>query len=211
MDDRLSNIVRSGHFDEEFFGPALTLLHDYCRAESTDGALPDARFIRLGLRRCLDHYDSGRDFLQALADRGEPLARATFSKRCTSPRRLVILEEVATRLATHAAQALAEVDWLASVPGLADREVWAVDGHQIEHACHALRDAKGARVPPGGLFALDLHQGLMHAWDAHQGDGWRTHESRLFGPVCRRTSRANADRPAHFHRRHGLYRQLLLD
>jgi len=41
-------------------------LHDYCRTELTDTALPDARFIRLGLRRCLDHYDSGRDFLQEL-------------------------------------------------------------------------------------------------------------------------------------------------
>jgi hypothetical protein len=180
MDYQPSEIDRPGHFDEEFFGPALTLLHDYCRAESTDGALPDARFIRLGLRRCLDHYDSGRDFLQALADRGEPLARATFFGALHQPRRLVILEEVATRLAAHAAQTLAEVDWLASVPGLADREVWAVDGHQIEHACHALRDAKGARVPPGSLFALDLHQGLMHAWDAHQGDGWRTHEIKAF-------------------------------
>jgi len=51
-----------------------------------------------------------------------------------------------------------------------------VDGHQIEHACHAVRDAKQARVPPGCIFALDLHQGLMHALDAHQGDGRRTHE-----------------------------------
>lgn len=180
MDDRLSNIDRSGHFDEEFFGPVLTLLHDYCRAELTDGALPDARFIRLGLRRCLDHYDSGRDFLQELADSGEPLARATFFDALHQPRRLVILAEVATRLAAHAAQELAEVDWLASVPGLADREVWAVDGHQIEHACHALRDAKGARVPPGSLFVLDLHQGLMQALDAHQGDGRRTHEIKAF-------------------------------
>ena len=51
---------------------------------------------------------------------------------------------------------------------------------QIEHACHALRDAKEARVPPGCLFALDLHQGLMHALGAHQGDGWRTHEMKAF-------------------------------
>ena len=40
-------------FDEAFFQPAMTLLHDYCRQEQTGGILPDARFIRLGLERCL--------------------------------------------------------------------------------------------------------------------------------------------------------------
>jgi hypothetical protein len=180
MDYNPSDINRYGRFDETFFRPALTLLHDYCRAEKTDGALPDALFIRLSLRRCLDHYDSGRDFLQELADRGEPLARATFFDALHQPRRLAIVAEVVTRLAAHAAEELVKIDWLASVPGLADREVWAVDGHQIEHACHAVRDAKQARVPPGCIFALDLHQGLMHALDAHQGDGRRTHEIKAF-------------------------------
>lgn len=180
MDYTPADISRFGDFDGDFFRPVLTPLHDYCRAELTGGALPDALFIRLGLRRCLDHYDSGRDFLQELADLGEPLARATFFDALHQPRRLAILAEVAARLAADAAKALVEVDWLASVPGLANREVWAVDGHQIEHACHALRDAKEARVPPGCLFALDLHQGLMHALGAHQGDGWRTHEIKAF-------------------------------
>jgi len=180
MDYKPSDINRFNRFGEAFFNPALTLLHDYCRAEKTDGALPDALFIRLGLRRCLDHYDSGRDFLQELADGGEPLARATFFDALHQSRRLVIVEEVVARLAAHVAEEMVEVDWLASVPGLADREVWAVDGHQIEHACHAVRDAKQARVPPGCIFALDLHQGLMHALDAHQGDGRRTHEMKTF-------------------------------
>lgn len=114
MDYKPTNVNRAERFNEAFFGRALTLLHDYCREELTAGALPDARFIRLGLRRCLDHYDSGRDFLQELADTGEPLARATFFDALHQPRRLTIVTEVATRLAAHAAQELAEVDWLAS-------------------------------------------------------------------------------------------------
>jgi len=180
MDYQPSEINQCGHFDGEFFRPALTLLHDYCREELTDTALPDARFIRLGLRRCLDHYDSGRDFLQEQADLGTPLARTTFFDALHQSRRLAIVAEVAARLSAAAAKALAEVDWLGSVPGLVDREVWAVDGHQIEHACHALRDGNHARVPPGCLFALDLHQGLIHLLDAHQGDGRRTHEMKAF-------------------------------
>ena len=200
MDYKPSDINECGHFDGEFFRPALTFLHDYCRAEWTGGTLPDARFIRLGLRRCLDHYDSGRDFLQELADTGDPLARTTFFDSLHEPRRLAIITEVAARLAAHAAKELTEVDWLASVPGLADREVWAVDGHQIEHACHALRDGNQARVPPGCLFALDLHQGLIHALAAHQGDGRRTHELKAF----------RACLPAHVARKHRPRRPIVI-
>ena len=200
MDYTPADIKRLSLFDAEFFRPALTPLHDYCRAELTDGALPDALFLRLGLRRCLDHYDSGRDFLQELADLGTPLAHTTFFDSLHQPRRLVIVTEVAARLAANAATALTAVDWLASVPGLVDREVWAVDGHQIEHACHALRDGNHARVPPGCLFALDLHQGLMHALDAHQGDGRRTHEMKAF----------RACLPAHLAHRHRPRRPIIV-
>jgi len=200
MDFQPSHLKQSARFDEEFFRPALTLLSDYCRAELTGTALPDARFIRLGLQRCLDSYDSGRDFLQELADTGTPLARTTFFDALHRLRRLVILKEVAARLAAEAAKVLGEVDWLASVPGLADREVWAVDGHQIEHACHALRDGNHARVPPGCLFALDLHQGLIRALAVHQGDGRRTHEMKAF----------RACLPAHLARKHRPRRPIIV-
>lgn len=45
--------------------------------------------------------------------------------------------------------------------GLQGRSVRAVDGHQVEHACHALRDTKDRRVPPGSLYALNLRQGSL--------------------------------------------------
>ena len=75
------------------------------------------------------------------------------------------------------------MDWLKDVPDLQGRAVWAVDGHQIEHACHALRDAKGRRVPPGSLYALNLRQGILHALAPHQGDGKRSHEVKVFKKV----------------------------
>lgn len=200
MPDPCRSIGADVRFDDAFFRPALTLLHDYCRDEVRTGVLPDERFIRLGLRRCLDHYDSGRDFLQELADEGDPLARATFFDALHHSRRLLVVAEVAQRLATHAAGELAQIDWLASVPDLADREVWAVDGHQIEHACHALRDAKGGRVPPGSLYALDLHQGLLHSLGPYQGDGKRMHEIKAF----------RAQLPAHLSRKRRARRPIVI-
>lgn len=170
-------------FDEVFFQPAMTVLHDYCRQEQTNGILPDARFLRLGLGRCLGSFDSGRDFLQYEADQGRDLARATFFDALHQPRRLAVIAEVSERLVRLAAKHLEAVDWLKDVPGLHGRSVWAVDGHQIEHACHALRDAKDRRVPPGSLYALNLRQGILHALAPHQGDGKRAHEVKVFKTV----------------------------
>jgi Transposase DDE domain len=170
-------------FDEAFFQPAMTLLHDYCRQKQVGGVLPDARFLRLGLERCLGSFDSGRDFLQYESDNGRDLARATFFDALHQPRRLEVITEVSERLVRLAAKRLESVDWLKDVPGLEGRSVWAVDGHQIEHACHALRDAKDRRVPPGSLYALNLRQGLVHALAPHQGDGKRSHEVKVFKKV----------------------------
>jgi hypothetical protein len=154
------------------------MLNDYCREEKTSG-LTDARFLQTGLERCMGQYDSGRDFLQKLADNGEGLARATFFDALKQERRRVI-KEVTERTALYAAKVMAEVDWLKSVPSLGDRQVWTIDGHQIEHACHALLDKGGKLVPPGCLYAFDLHKGLMHPICTHQGNGQRTAEIKAF-------------------------------
>jgi hypothetical protein len=184
-------------FDDAFFQPAMTLLNDYCRRQQTSGALPDARFLRLGLERCLGSFDSGRDFLQYESDNGRELARATFFDALHQPRRLEVIAEVSERLVRFASRQLESVDWLQDVPGLQGRPVWAVDGHQIEHACHALRDAKDRRVPPGSLYALNLRQGILHALAPHQGDGLRSHEVKIFkkvlsGHIARRAIPARA-------------------
>jgi Transposase DDE domain len=166
-------------FNAVFYGPAIKMLKDYCREEKT-GGLSDERFLLSGLERCIGHYDSGRDFLQKLADNGDALARATFFDALKQDRRLSVLKEVTERTAILAAKEMIEVDWLKSIPELKNRQVWAIDGHQIEHACHALRDKGGKRVPVGCLYAFDLHKGLMHPLCTHQGNGRRTAEVKAF-------------------------------
>jgi len=155
------------------------MLKDYCREEKT-GGLSDEHFLLVGLERCIGHYDSGRDLLQKLSDNGEALARATFFDALKQPRRLAVIKEVTERTAINAAKEMAEVDWLRSIPELEDRQVWAIDGHQIEHACHALLDKGGKRVPVGCLYAFDLHKGLLHPLCTHQGNGKRTAEVKAF-------------------------------
>ena len=49
--------------------------------------------------------------------------------------------------------------------------MWAVDGHKIKHACHAVRDSKGRQVAPNTLYMLCLHSGLFFNLAPVQGDG----------------------------------------
>jgi hypothetical protein len=160
--------------------PALGLLRDYTRGAREGGSLDDATFVRLGLRRALDGDESGRAFLQARGGAGEALARATWFDAWQSDRRLGMIGQMAAHSYAVMERLLQERDWLGAFPELTGRAVWAVDGHQIEHACHATRDAKGGQVPVGVSYGLCLHTGLMRPLGCFQAAGWRGHEWPLF-------------------------------
>jgi len=166
--------------DESFFEPALRLLRNYCRHRRDTPELSDEQFVRGGLLRVLGRCDSGRDFLQARQDRGEALARSTWFDALHSPRRATLVAEVATRSYELFDRFLQPRDWLGAFPELAGRAVWAVDGHQLEHACHAARDPKAELVAVGLVYGLCLHSGLQRALIPFQGDGVRRHEWPVF-------------------------------
>ena len=170
--------------DEAFLAPAFRILHDYVRRrDRQDGGLSDEHFLRLGVTRALEGEESGRAFLQALADRPEEdlaVARSTWFDALKSERRLKVLQEVATQSYRHFERELAGRDWLESFPELAIHPVWAVDGHQIEHACHAPRDHQGEHLASGQTYGLCLHSGLLRPLARFQGDGLRRHEWPVF-------------------------------
>jgi hypothetical protein len=170
--------------DDYFMAPADALLRDYTRQQrALETGLTDARFLRLGLTRALEGDESGRAFLQTLADQpdaGPALARSTWFDAFQSERRLALLSEVATTSYRHFERDLRGRDWLGAFPELKDLPVWAVDGHQIEHACHSPRDGKGERVASGLTYGLCLHTGLLRPLARFQGDGVRQHEWPVF-------------------------------
>ena len=166
--------------DESFCEPAVRLLRDYCRHRRDTPQLSDEQFLRGGLHHVLGHCDSGRDFLQACQDRGEALARSTWFDALQSRRRAAMVAEVATRSYEVFDRFLQPRDWLGAFPELAGRAVWAVDGHHLEHACHAARDPKGEVISVGLLYGLCLHSGLQRALVPFQVDGVRRHEFPVF-------------------------------
>jgi len=169
--------------DDDFMAPANNLLRDYVRGKrSPEGGLSDERFLYLGVLRSLEGDESGRAFLQGLADRAteQAVARATWFDALQSARRLSILTEVATKSYRHFERELRGRDWLAKFPELKLHPVWAVDGHQIEHACHSPRNAKGEHDASGLTYGLCLHTGLLRPLARFQGDGVRQHEWPVF-------------------------------
>lgn len=166
--------------DEQLLEPILALVRNYSRCTRQTPELADAAFVRLGLQRVLETCESGRAFLQERGDAGETVARATFFDALHSQRRLALIAEVAEQSYVQFSRQLAQRDWLTEFPELRGRAVWAVDGHQIDHAVHALRDAKGIRVSPGMIYGLCLHTGLVRPLEPFQGDGRHGHELPVF-------------------------------
>lgn len=169
--------------DDYFMAPAETVLRDYTRNLSPHlTGLTDARFLRLGVIRALEGDESGRAFLQHLDENpGEQaLPRSTWFDAFQSNRRLKLVAEVATTSYLHFEGELKGRDWLGQFPELREFPVWAVDGHQIEHACHAPRSTDGSFISSGLTYGLCLHSGLLRPLARFQGDGLRRHEWPVF-------------------------------
>lgn len=170
--------------DDEFMAPVEVLLHNYVRAkiDRTEG-LTDAAFLRLGVARVLEGDESGRAFIQSRADRVDAdlgVARATWFDALHSRRRLKVLEEIASQSYRRFEKELCGRDYLKEFPELNDYPIWAVDGHQIEHACHSPRNAKGEHTSNGVIYGLCLHSGLLRPMARFQGDAVQRHEWPVF-------------------------------
>lgn len=151
-------------------------------------SLSDEDFLFGGVERVLGPYDSGRDWLQRKRDQGRGcLARATAFDAMNSPRREAMTRDVAAALQRTLAAELAAggVDHLALFPELKDWTVLACDGHAVEHACHAGRDARGRTVADSSLYTLDLRTGLCTFLTAVGGDGRHAHEWPAFRVAIR--------------------------
>lgn len=168
---------------DELLAPARALLDGYIREVRTEGVMTDPVFVRLGLLRILSQASSGREFLQQCGEiLGEPLGRSTFFDALHSGRRQAQLSELNALLVarTDVQRGDPREDLLGAFPELRERAIYAVDGHQLEHACHAARDRKGSFVPGNTLYLLCLHSGLLVNLGAVQGDGHYRHELPVF-------------------------------
>jgi hypothetical protein len=126
--------------------------------------LSDIDFIRLGLLRCISTVDSGRHFLQTNEEiYGQLLPHSTYFKSLKSQRRTEMLEAFEQQsYQLHCETLLSQgIDYLNAFPELDDYSVEAADGHFIDHASHTQKNNMGKVYAAGGIYALNLRNGLL--------------------------------------------------
>lgn len=144
--------------------------------------LSDAEFLRAGVLRVMSQSASGRDFLQRIAGiHGLPIATSTYFDALASARRLEMTRRTEAKLsAAVVAELRRRGDRLAGIPELAGREVWAGDGHHIEHACHDARtlhsDDTMRYTSVNTIYMKDLRTGAVRPLDLCRG---AEHEVRV--------------------------------
>ena len=126
--------------------------------------LNDIDFIQLGLLRCISAVDSGRHFLQTNEEiHGQALPHSTYFKSLKSNRRTSMLEAFERQSYQLHCETLSSqgIDYLKLFPELDEYTVEAADGHFIDHACHTERNSHGKVYAAGGIYALNLRNGLL--------------------------------------------------
>lgn len=137
----------------QFLEPLLTVFAQVtsrrkCPVES------DLDWLLKGVDRVLSNKRSGRDFLQSFQlFWAQPMQVGPYFETLASPRRLAMVAECSARLR-------AQVDAVRSSPladftALAAFEVYAGDGHYLEHATHDPLNGQ-THWPTGHFFALNL-------------------------------------------------------
>jgi len=146
------------------------------RGLRNNASLSDLDFTLAGICRVLSKSRSGREWLQC--DELFSICRSTFFDALQSGRRGVVIETLARQFTGKLAEAMnAEgIDFLADIPRLADVEVIAVDGHEIEHPQHAAQNAKGAFTSAKIIYQMNLHNGLSLPLVRVGRDGLQAHE-----------------------------------
>ena len=170
-------------------------------------ALDDSLWLEAGVRRCLGIFQSGRDFLQQLADLHDtPILLTTFFESLKSTRRLKLLDEVLGRIRSRLRCDMP--DPFALHKSLDDFDIHAGDGHFIAAASHdkavprtvptaktedATTRVATTKYATGHLYTLDLRSHAMnHLTVADQIERKKEHEMRALKRQTAETLRQGA-------------------
>lgn len=189
---------------KEFFRNIFEQIKD-CNSHRKCPALPDSTWIEIGVRRCLKFFQSGRDFLQNLAEAHDiEVGISTFFESLKSSRRSSLVSELNDRIRKQIrAQSPDPFQQFSCLDGF---DIYAGDGHSIAAAVHDPRYPRKAKKtdPPserqittkyatGHLYTIDLRsQAMSHLTVADQITRKKEHEMRALKRLTINTLRQNA-------------------
>lgn len=153
----VSNLLINNELSQRFFKPLIEL-YDQSQHQYNCKGVSDLAFAQLGISRVASAVSSGHDFVQKIADLSvTEMSVDHFFKALKSPRRLKNLSSLNDLLAQRLKQEIK--DPFASFRELKNWEIYAVDGHYQEHACHDpmfVKNGKISYAPTGHFFRLNL-------------------------------------------------------
>ena len=178
---------------DEIFSMIIAEAFDYSRSSRECKGLSDEDLILYSCRRVLGDFKSGRDFQQFNAESGkEKFASSTVSDALKSSRRLKMVKEVSggSELIISRLMSDLKVDYLADFDYLNEYEVYACDGHFIEHACHTrtydtkVEQRRAGKLPrlhaAGNLYLQNLRNGLLKSYSPVTDGTRKSHEMPVF-------------------------------
>jgi hypothetical protein len=191
---------------EEFFKPLFEFFQT-AKHRRNCPTLDDSFWLEAGVRRCLGIFQSGRDFLQQLADEHEkPVRISTFFESLKSKRRLLLVDEILGQLRGRMTRVMP--DPFASYKCLDDFDIHAGDGHFIAAASHDMAQPRvstaaktnagttrvtATKYATGHLYTLDLRSHAMnHLTVADQIERKKEHEMRALKRQTAETLRQGA-------------------
>ena len=149
--------------EENLFAPLQVALEEPLAKKHSRSCivLTDELFVRSGVARVLEVVQSGREWVQNIQQHTKvALSASDYFAQLESSRRLAHLEAVSVAQQTQLKALRAKTDRLAFIHELDGFEIWAADGHEIEHACHDKRkkcsDGTERYLGINQIFAQDL-------------------------------------------------------
>lgn len=135
-------------------------------------SFPDREWLAFCIRRSQENQKSGRAFLEFSADRlGKSYAHSLFFESLKSKRRLQLLREVSLATLARLFSTSRNRDPFRSDARLDGYDLYAGDGHYIEHACWD-EAIDGTKYATGHFYGLDLRShGLFHLTAADRSNG----------------------------------------
>ena len=152
---------------ERFFEPLKNLLQDNIKQRSCP-RLDDWQWVQCGLSRVIGVYRSGRDFLQsftAISLENPVISRSNFFACLRSSRRLRLLKNLSEKFRLHVDRSLP--DNLSCYNELKDFEVFAGDGHYLEHATHDQLPGNTSKRAIAHFFCLNMRSGGLGYLSLH--------------------------------------------
>lgn len=140
---------------QNLFLPLLDALQK-AKSERICNVLSDLDWLKTGVTRVLTSEPSGRAFLQMLDnEEGDFLKPSHYFETLKSQRRLFLCQEVAASVMKAVNIDLIKDDPFSYTESLKHYDIYAGDGHYIEHATHDPA-IEGTKYACGTLFGLNL-------------------------------------------------------